>query len=204
MNNKEKLLIFDFDGVIADTYHIYLDFLIKKLGFRKNYAIKKLTKSSTELVSKPSNLFQKIGEKWYYHNFFKYVEKQGQSLLFPEIIEQIQNLKQPKAILTRAEKRVCLTVLQEHSDLFEIIIGRNEAKNKASGLDLILNQKNLQNYYPIFITDTIADVLEMQRVLKSDQIYGVSWGFNETELLEKYLEKDKILHQVKDLEIFRD
>lgn len=38
-----------------------------------------------------------------------------------------------------------------------------------------------QGTKPIFVTDTVADVLVMRQVLPLDQIYAVDWGFNSYE-----------------------
>lgn len=190
---KPYSLIFDFDGVIADTYDVYINFLIKKMKLSRKYATRKFEYTSTELTPEPSNWFWKLGSMWYYYRFYRYVANRSENLLFPNILSQIQAFNGPKAILTLAEKRVCETVLKDNISTFDIVIGRNEAPHKPDGFRMIMEKPEFQGTHPIFITDTTADVRHMQEVLPKDQIFAVDWGFNDRALLAEYVEPDHIL-----------
>ncbi len=199
-SNNPYSLIFDFDGVIADTYDIYIEFLVKKMRLSHKYATKRFEQSSTELTAEPSGFIYKIAARWYYYRFYRYIKKQNHSLIFSEVLTQIKSLHHPKAILTLAEKRVCQTILQDDMNVFDIVIGRNEEKLKVNGFKTIMEHPSFKNTIPIFITDTAADVRNMLAVLPEERIFAVDWGFNTLELLLEHLPESQILrHDLTDL-----
>lgn len=193
-NQKPYSFIFDFDGVIADTYDIYIEFLVKKMKLSRKYAKRKFEYTSTELTAEPSNWFWKIGSMWYYYRFYHFVARQDHSLLFPNILDQISFFPGPKAILTLAEKRVCETVLKQDISMFEIVIGRNEASHKPDGFRMIMDHPEFKNTHPIFVTDTAADIQNMLKVLPKEQIFAVDWGFNDSEIMAELLGPENIIH----------
>ncbi len=197
LQNKTKpySLIFDFDGVIADTYDIYIDFLVKKMKLSRKYATRKFKYTSTELSTEPSNWFWKLGSMWYYYRFYRYVRQQSQhqNLLFPDVLDHINSFAGPKAILTLAETRVCEVILKDTIEIFDCVIGRNNASYKPNGFRMIMETSEFQNTHPIFITDTVADIRNMLTILPKNQIFAVDWGFNDRDILEQYLEPDQII-----------
>lgn len=191
---KPYSFIFDFDGVIADTYDVYIEFLVKKMRLSRKYAKRKFEYTSTELTAEPSNWLWKLGSIWYYYRFYRYVAKQDHSLLFPNILDQISFFPGPKAILTLAEKRVCETVLKDKINMFEMVIGRNEASHKPDGFHMIMEHPEFNDTHPIFVTDTAADIRNMLEVLPKEQIFAVDWGFNDAEIMAEIIGPDNIIH----------
>ena len=192
-HHKPYSFIFDFDGVIADTYDVYIEFLVKKMKLSRKYAKRKFEYTSTELTSEPSNWLWKLGSMWYYYRFYRYVANHKDDLLFPNILEQVASFPGPKAILTLAEKRVCEAVLKEDITLFERVIGRNEASYKPNGFKIIMEMDQFRDTHPIFITDTAADIQNMLTILPQEQIFAVDWGFNDPEVMAEILGSENII-----------
>ena len=191
---KVASLILDFDGVIADTYKVYVDFLVKKLNFSQKKAENRMQKSSTEIIKRKKGLVNKILEKLYYHSFFKFL-KNHQNLLFEERMKEIQSIKLPKAILTRSYAHVCKFILEDYFSDFELVVGKETTSNKVKGMELIFANPKFEPKSCLFITDTVADVVEVSKIFPKDQIFAVDWGFNQTELLEQHLPKNQIFHK---------
>jgi phosphoglycolate phosphatase-like HAD superfamily hydrolase len=185
-------LVFDFDGVLADTYEHYVNYLAKTFRRKQTWAEKQVLKSSLEHTSK--NFLYQILSRIYFRNFSHYLAKQT-GLIFEDKILEIEKIPLPKAILSRSTRKICRNLLGEQADLFEEISGRNQAKNKIEGLRKICeNNPKFDRESLLFFTDTVADILEMQKILRDDQIFAVAWGrFNQRELLLKHLPEEQVL-----------
>jgi phosphoglycolate phosphatase-like HAD superfamily hydrolase len=185
-------LVFDFDGVLADTYEHYVNYLAKTFRRKESWAEKQVLKSSLEHTTK--NFIYRFLSHFYFRRFGHYLAKQT-GLVFEDRLLEIEQIDLPKAVLSRSTRKICRNLLGEQADLFEEISGRNQAKNKIEGLNKICeNNPKFDRESLLFFTDTVADILEMKKVLRDDQIFAVAWGrFNKKELLLKHLPETQIL-----------
>jgi phosphoglycolate phosphatase-like HAD superfamily hydrolase len=189
---KPTALVFDFDGVLADTYEAYVNFLAKTFRQKEAWARKRVLQDSLEHL--PKNLVYQLLSRVYFHRFGHYLAKQT-GLIFEDRLAEIAKIELPKAVLTRTTRKICHNMLGEEVDMFVEINGRNQSKNKIHGLEQICRHPEFDKQSLLFFTDTIADILQMQTVLRQDQIYAVAWGrFNRLELLQKHLPREQILH----------
>jgi phosphoglycolate phosphatase-like HAD superfamily hydrolase len=190
-------IIFDFDGVLGNTFEPSIDFLRKYFKISKNRAEKILIKDG--LKNKPDKFLKRLVRTWYYQKFLVYLKKYENNLLFQDKLQELKNIDCKKAILTRNETSVCKQSLGEWQNEFEAIMGRDNSKSKIDGFNKICDLRGFQKTKTIFVTDSIGDVLEMLKVLPPEKIILVSWGFQPVELLQKHLPHQKIINSFLEL-----
>jgi phosphoglycolate phosphatase-like HAD superfamily hydrolase len=195
-----KSLIFDFDGVIGDTFEISAEFIAKQAKIS-------LPRAKTILVrdgmkNQKDRLFYRLIKTWYYRKLLHFFKERG-SLIFSDRLAEIKTLwkDNPKAILTRSDGRICRALLGEDQEMFEFIIGRDKVNTKLDGLKIVTLSSRFKLEDCIFFTDSVGDYKEMSKLLKPGQIYAVSWGFQPREILETCFAKDRILDSFKDFTI---
>lgn len=183
-------LIFDFDGVLADTMTPWSEFLSRSLHISADSARRHLIRGGYR-SSQDGFAYRLI--KNYFFNRLRMTYQLRQDLLFSDRLAEIKLLPNPKAILTRNDSHLCRDVLGPEINLFEHIIGRNDTKTKILGIHQLLADPVFAAEPCLFFTDTVGDVHELSQILDINQIYAVSWGYHSREILEKVLPADQIL-----------
>jgi beta-phosphoglucomutase-like phosphatase (HAD superfamily) len=187
-----KSLIFDFDGVLGDTFEVSAQFIAKQARISLPRARNILIKDG--LKNRKDSSFYRFIKSWYYRKLLNFFN-QSSNLIFKDRILEIQNKwpDNPKAILTRSDGRICRALLGEYQDMFEFIIGRDRVHAKLDGLEIVTLSSRFKPENCIFFTDSVGDFKEMTAMLKPEQIYAVSWGFQPRELLQQYITPEHIV-----------
>jgi len=190
MKPVKKVLIFDFDGVIADTLSIHVqiyDQLSKKFGL-------KLIKTPEEYADIfDTNFYYALGDlglpkehiddflaswKKLFHQEFKNIP------LYHGIKNAVQVLaKDNEMCIVSANSSKLLRLFLNSRDIsdFSTILGGEEGKSKVSKLRSLKEKYPNHDYY--YITDTVGDIIEANEAkVKS---VAVTWGFHNREKLVK-------------------
>jgi phosphoglycolate phosphatase len=175
-----KAIIFDFDGVIGDTYH--LNFEISKI-FDKNLTEQDfIDHHKGNVYEAPRIIFQPKDIPI----FFK---KQKQKFT-------VEHLFPLEKILIKLRKKYRLFIISSTKDenikhflkignydyFFEQILGATTHKSKIEKFKMIFAQHNLKPAECLFITDTVGDIIEGKKV--KVKTIGVTWGYHEKKLLQ--------------------
>ena len=193
-----KTFVFDFDGVIGDTFELYAEFLAKFMRISLPRAREYMREHS--LNNRKQSLMKTLGKNFYMRRFESYVKRQmGRDMLFPEVLEQIDMLGGAKYIVSRNHERVCLDILQEQAIIFKDVYGYNNTKSKVAALKDILERDELEPSDLVFVTDTIGDFAEVTKLLKLEQVYLVTWGFNTSEAIADYNADIQTFHEPAEL-----
>lgn len=210
---KKGLIIFDFDGVLADSFDTfyslirdsmtkvglsltpdqYRDLFIGNVhkGFRD--LIKNENKYSTFLEFRNSNY-----DKYYYNERHK-------AKLFPKAIKFLKEISKNYILTVASSGRennvINLLGQNKARDLFALIIA-NSSKNKTGMIENILNKFNALPKKTTMISDTVGDILTAKKLgLKT---IAVTWGFHSEKMLKSanpdfmaksFKEIQKILNQ---------
>ncbi len=195
---ENKSLIFDFDGVIGNTFEASVQFIAKYLKISPERARIILIKDG--LKNRKDSSIYRFVKNWYYKRLLSFFEKQT-DLLFKDKIEDIERLwpHNPKAILSRSDSRICRALLADKQDMFEFVLGRDKVKTKLEGLEIINLSSRFKLENCIFFTDSVGDYREMTKILKPEQIYVVTWGFQPKDFLEKYISDKRLLDNFADI-----
>ncbi len=191
-----KAVIFDFDGVIANTYKLNYEVVkvfhpkMKEKEYRDlhNSNVYENPKTSTNTI--PMESFDSE-----HNQRFKKEEH-----FFEPIFETITNLKKRfKLHVITSGGNNKITKYLESVDLkknFESIMGRETHPSKVEKFKMLFKDYNLKPEECLFITDTLGDLKEAHKVnVKS---LAVSWGFHSIEVLNDG-NPHKILHKFEEL-----
>lgn len=185
-----KTIIFDFDGTLADTFHIAIECLNELCE-----------KHGREKFKEPNKLRDKTLRNAIREDFkisifqIPFYLKQGKELtkskikeikIFKEIKEVLTELSEKydynMGILTSCSREIVQGVLdREKIDTIKFIFSNSSVFGKHRSIKKLLNERNLKKEDIVYIGDEARDI-EACKKLKTKMI-AVSWGWNSKKLL---------------------
>lgn len=186
-----KLLVFDFDGTIADTFQVglcILNELAAEFGYRP------LLGSEVEIAREMSirQCMRYLGISTMH---LPQISFRGTRLLhsrikeilpirgMPELLRELQHRGIPMGILTSNSEENVRTFLQRHHlEVFSFTSSLSYPFGKAREIRTILRRYQLSAQEIIFIGDDIRDVEAAQRA--KVPVIAVGWGYNTCRVLE--------------------
>lgn len=194
---KIKTIIFDFDGVIADTLPFTISKTIRIL--KKDFSISLSDKEIIKIIQ--TNSFTNI-IKILRLSLFKLpiiVGKINQSQeelckvidtikIFPGIKKLLLDLRKQDLKLmilsSNLEKNVRKFLQLNQVDIFDYIDCGSHILGKATALESFLKKNNLKKENVIYVGDEIRDVEACKKA--GVKIIAVSWGLNKKEALKSH------------------
>lgn len=193
MSLRNKFLVIDFDGVVADTYRLHVDFL-SNFYIPNSFTQKHLDKSCEINVHKKPSFWKNISDKIFYFLLEKYISRSDSEILFDKVIQAIRINKNPKVLMSLGSKKYIKTILGADTKEFSRIYGRFEIKtDKRLGYQEILLNYGLQSKDVVLFTDTVVDIFNFQEIAPDSEIYAVDWGYCPRSKLSKVLPYEQIL-----------
>lgn len=193
MGKEIKLIIFDFDGVLADSFsafYLLIRDAAKHIGLSitpdqyRNFFMGNVHQSFKDFIKDPDK-YSKFFE-FRNSNYNKYYnDKKNKAKLFPEAPDFLQRISK-NYILTIASsgRENNITDLLERAglkNLFSLIIA-NSANSKTCVVKEILNKFKVTPKEIVMITDTVGDLkIAKKSGLKT---IAVTWGFHSARLLK--------------------
>lgn len=198
-----KYLIFDFDGVLADTYDSRMEVLLE-VGDRSKEEILQHTDQyflkSTH--TRDLNLSQEdlqAKQEW--------VTKFGNSLhqkgfdLFDDFIEELKKMQDAKMAVVSSGSSIYIKPKIENCGLeFSHVLTFEDHHSKEEKVELICKDWGILVKDVYFFTDTISDVKELGNIMDKNKIYGCAWGYQGHEKLSLVLDKSHVLHNFSDIQ----
>lgn len=189
---QKKLLIFDFDGTIADTLAVALE-IINDVG--SDYDIPTLTATEVSSLKQKhiSELMEMAGISWYQLPLFihrlrdafrKRIDEVNPIVGMQESIRGLAKTGYKMGILTSNSRENVLFFLEKFDlPYFEFVIAPRSIFGKAGAIKDILKRQKLKPGDIVMIGDEVRDLKAAYKV--GVDAIGVSWGFNSISLLEK-------------------
>ncbi len=187
---NKKIILFDFDGVIADSYSI--NFEINKIIDPKSITKEdfqnlfngNINDDGLKSLSYSQEEIKKINEDF----FAKYTPQMEKVRIFPGMKEVVEELAKNYTLLI-----ISSTIINPIRDFlkrnkilsyFDDIVGNNFADaNKTERIKMVLKRYGVEAKDCIFITDTLGDMREA--AIYGIPSVGVAWGFQTKENLAK-------------------
>lgn len=187
-----KVVLFDFDGTLADSFPIFLE-IVTKLSEKHKFK----TLSSAELeklrAENTKNLLKIIKIPIYKVPILARDMKKLQSLSienikpFPEIPQTLKTLKENGIMLgiltSNSPDNVAKFLLKNNLNYFDYIIGNIGIFGKAGSLKNFVKKQKMNNEDILYVGDETRDIEACQRA--GVRVAAVTWGFNSETGLKK-------------------
>ena len=183
---KNKFILFDFDGVIADSFEIAFE--------TKKDICPGITREDYRRRFEGNVNDIQIEET--YHNeqcnhdldwFDVYVPKMKEVRIFPGMEELIFALEKEYALIIISstitfpiEEFLVAHNLRDH---FDWVMGNDVHKSKVEKIKMVFDKYGAASKDCLFITDTLGDMREAEET--GVPAIGVTWGFCSPETLQK-------------------
>jgi phosphoglycolate phosphatase len=189
---KKTLLIFDFDGTIADTpavaVHIYNEmsgnFGLPTITRQEMMVYKNKSVSELMKLAKLSWLRLPSVVRQARSGFKKYLHEVEPIKGMPETLQQLQAAGYRMGILTsNSQENVEAFLKHNHVADFEFIHAPRSLFGKAGMIRKILRRERLAAGEVLMIGDELRDIEAAQK--SGIESVAVTWGFNTEDLLSK-------------------
>lgn len=176
-----KAIIFDFDGVLIDTYDISFDIMktidkgITEQNFKDHFNGNAYKEERIKFKQKDIPIF-----------FKKQKEKFTSKHLFSikKVLKKLSDNFQLFIVSSTIDENIKYFLkIGNYDKFFQKILGATTHKLKVEKFKMIFSQFNLKPEECLFITDTVGDIIEARKV--NIKTIGVTWGYHEKELLLK-------------------
>jgi phosphoglycolate phosphatase len=182
-NNKLKAIFFDFDGVLMNSHDLTIEILQEFYPDYTKEEFNKVFHTNVYEDEKVMNVFKNHKDK--FENLFIEKTKPEHFFEFAERLLEDLYSKYKLYIISGAPTH-CLV---NHLDLinstnrFTKILGADVSKSKVERFNMLFESENLKSSECIFITDSLGDIVEANKVnLKS---VGVTFGVHNRETLQR-------------------
>ncbi len=204
-NYEKKLIIFDFDGTIADSFEILISIindLLEKEG-REKFSEEAIEKSRDLSVKEIIANF-KIS-KWKLLFFLRKAQKKfGKKILavkpiagIEEVIKYLKERGLTIGILSSSDSKIIKKFIRKNNlDVFDFIRSKRNLFGKAPEIKKILKMYNLSPGQAFYVGDEVRDI-EAAKVAGVFSV-AVNWGFNSKKALQK-ADPDYFIDAVSDL-----
>ncbi len=189
----KKIILFDFDGTVADTIPTIISILRKISGefgydhlkdtgverFRDYKISESLKKLHVPVFKLPFILKRANNEYKKIIPFAKPIPK------VKDLIIRLKKLKFSLGILSSNKKEnIKLFLTHNRLDVFDYIYAEKTIFGKAKALNRFMKRNNFKSDDIIYIGDEIRDIEAAQK--NNIKIIAVTWGFNSKKALLKY------------------
>lgn len=185
--DKKKIILFDFDGVIVDSFeaaysiNAEMKFNLSKEQY-KDLFMGNIYDSIKEFVTDENR--EAHGKKWFKH--------------YNALLMKMPPIKEMPETLAKLAEDFILVVISssvqssihaylELHDLhhhFDIVMGADVHESKSHKIEMIFDKYNVTKNDCMFITDTVGDLIEAKN--KEVESIVVTWGFHEKERFKNH------------------
>ena len=199
-----KYLIFDFDGVLADTFEANLQARIN-LGRVKTRAAA-LERIHSYFDNKPTHTRNHSLSEAELADFRKRIVEMGTEIgrlgfpMFQEFIDEIKKITDKKVAIVSTGSIVYVKDKALASGLNPThILTYEDHHSKEEKIEQICKGWGISVKDVYYFTDSKADVYELENFLDRRKIIGASWGFCGYEKLKELLPENQILREFSDI-----
>lgn len=176
----KKVLIFDFDGVLANTMQLHLK--LSRKFFPDVTEQDHINHGKSNPIIKPAIRY----EKEHYPIYFDMYNKRVSNTEFYPLYDFLKKHSDKTIVICSSSPREGIeSFLSEKkiSKLIDDIYDVHLNPSKVEKLQLIMDKYEVKPVDCIFVTDTVGDINEARK-LNIDAI-GVTWGLHSREILEE-------------------
>lgn len=205
---KTKYLIFDFDGVIGDTWEAGLEVQMKVGDFTKKFANKEEAKESTlqYFSRKPNHAKDTLLTSEQLQARVEWAKKYGEEMakinppLFTEFNKAVKNIASIKTAIISAGSGLYIKNRIAETELNPThVLTYEDHHSKEEKIERLCKDWGVSMQDVYYFTDSKADVYELENCLDRKKIIGCAWGCCGYDLLKELLPENQILKDFADI-----
>ena len=199
-----KNLIFDFDGVLGDTYEAVIQGLIES-GREpdREAAIQNIINysNSKSFHSKDHSMTPQEMQDYYdwVVRFGEIVHKHGFEL-FNEFVSTVENLHDTRIAVVSSGSQIYVVPALEQTNLHPThILAFEDHHSKEEKVEHVCRDWDIPVSEAYYFTDTLADAYELEAIIAPEKLIGVTWGYCTREQLAEELPQANLLDEPNDI-----
>lgn len=197
-------LIFDMDGVLSDSWDDVIEGLIPTgmhgsdreavLRSHLQYCIHKPkhARNSGMTPEEKSKIGQALDQLSEHLNT-------AQVPLFSDFIQELHKIDGVYAVVSANGGRYVYKQARKIKIQFTHVLAWEDSTSKEDKIEKICKDWGIPVSKAIYVTDTLADVYELETIMPREHIIGCAWGYCGYTVLREELPKDQILRNPKDI-----
>ncbi len=194
---KPLYLIFDFDGVLGDTYS-------HSIAWHQFVTNKDYTSAKKRLDNYTNNIpfhakwhsmtkEQELSQNLSMVNFGKYMND-ANIKLFEQFVKDVIKIPNAKiAIVSSWNKSYIIKSLGKYAKYFEYIYDYIDSSSKEDKVDMVCKNRWIDKKHIYYFTDTLADIYELETFVDKSQLIWCAWWFSGLANLSKELPAEQII-----------
>ncbi len=202
--NEKRYLIFDFDGVLGDTWDADKE---AKILMGEASDVAEATKTTIDHFNKkPEDVREHVLSPKQEEQRLKWIRTYGKHLLdmgfdlFDEFVKEIKKTKNTSlAVVSSGSSQYVVPALKKSGIKFDHILTYEDHRSKEEKIEKVCKEWGVSVKDVYYFTDTKADVYELENLLDRQKIIGCAWGYQGYEILAEILPKGQILKGFKDI-----
>lgn len=195
--------IFDFDGVIGDTFSICIKTDMLMTGDTFEVARQRQTEMFMVNFLTHKHERHNLDTDQFIVEFCKLAKEDAKGFdTFIKCLKTIFDEGDSRyAIVSSGSKDYILPILNRAgiASCFDYILCRQDGKSKVDKVNRVINGWGAKPNEVKFFADTINDVIELSPIIGLENIFGCAWGFHGRELLAKVVLNANILLEQEDV-----
>ncbi|HHX58788.1 MAG TPA: HAD family hydrolase [Candidatus Moranbacteria bacterium] len=191
--NKNQAVVFDFDGVLVDTFDLNLK-VMQKFIEASSDDLKNLHNGNVHERSS-LDFTGELGD-----DFFRLQKENFKEEFFYPVVQSVRFLAEEFRLFINSSSSedniLDFLRMVKLDDAFEQILGFETAESKIKKFQYIFKNYQLEPANCVFVTDTLGDLMEGNRAGVKN--LAVSWGYHQSDRL-RMGNPLKIINQPDDL-----
>ncbi len=197
-------IIFDLDGVLSDSWDNSIDGLIptglhgktreEVLKSHMEYCIRRPIHARNGIMTaeREAQISEALNTLCDYLNTMN-------TPLFDKFIQEIKNIEGLFAVVSASGGKYVYNQAKRTTLKFTHVLAWEDSPSKEEKIERICKDWGIPVSEVIYITDTLADVYELETIMPRKHIIGCAWGYCGYAILREELPKEQILRNPKDI-----
>ncbi|MEK7641588.1 MAG: class I tRNA ligase family protein [Patescibacteria group bacterium] len=201
---KPKYLIFDFDGVLGDTWDVMNSSKVK-MGVASSIedaqvsSLAHFEKKPMETRTENMTPEEAAKRQQWIATFGRHMAETKFGL-FQGFVKELKKIKNAKlAVVSAGSAQYVLPALKKSGLKFTHILAYEDHHSKEEKVEKVCKDWGIDVTDAYYFTDTKADVLELEGIMNKDKIIGCAWGYHGFDRLKEILPEKQILLKFNDI-----
>lgn len=195
-------LIFDFDGVLADSWELLVNFQKDVDNVKKEEIEAKFKEYFLQPKHSKKVDFDQEKQAKQQARLDAVIPHYGSDIfpLFQGFVDEVAKINtEYLAIVSSGSNKYLLPTTATTPLKFTHVLGFEDHHSKEEKVETICKDWGVSPQEIYYFTDTVSDVIELRDFIDSTKIIGCSWGFHGYETLSTVLPKEQLLVEFEDV-----